>query len=169
MQYGCPVITSNASSLPEAGGDAALYVNPLDVEDIKKNIREGIATEKEAKESERIHAKMLEELVKQSESDPPTIMIEKSVDNLVQEVKQLNPDAKEDETARETLRGKAKERLMAHLVLHALAERESLNPSEEEVSEELRRRSLDRDTYYDYIYGILRHRNIFAFLERSSQ
>jgi len=34
MKYGCPVITSNVSSLPEAGGDAALYVNPESVEDI---------------------------------------------------------------------------------------------------------------------------------------
>ena len=34
MKYGCPVITSNVSSLPEAGGDAALYVDPLSVEDI---------------------------------------------------------------------------------------------------------------------------------------
>jgi len=38
MKYGCPVITSNVSSLPEAGGDAALYVDPLDVNDIKKNL-----------------------------------------------------------------------------------------------------------------------------------
>ncbi len=29
MKYDCPVITSNVSSLPEAGGDAALYVDPL--------------------------------------------------------------------------------------------------------------------------------------------
>jgi glycosyltransferase involved in cell wall biosynthesis len=34
MQYGTPVITSNVSSLPEAGGDAALYVDPKDVGDI---------------------------------------------------------------------------------------------------------------------------------------
>ena len=38
MKYGCPVITSNVSSMPEAGGDAALYVNPEDVEDIAKKI-----------------------------------------------------------------------------------------------------------------------------------
>jgi len=38
MKNGCPVIASNVSSLPEAGGDAALYVNPLDVDDIKKNL-----------------------------------------------------------------------------------------------------------------------------------
>ncbi|MDP2585409.1 MAG: glycosyltransferase family 1 protein [Candidatus Levybacteria bacterium] len=38
MQYGCPVITSNISSLPEAGGDAALYVDPLDANDIAKKL-----------------------------------------------------------------------------------------------------------------------------------
>jgi len=38
MQYGCPVATSNVSSLPEAGGDAALYFDPENVEDIKKNL-----------------------------------------------------------------------------------------------------------------------------------
>ena len=40
MKYGCPVITSNISSLPEAGGDAALYVDPLNVEDIAEKIDE---------------------------------------------------------------------------------------------------------------------------------
>lgn len=34
MVMGCPVITSNVSSLPEVGGDAVLYVDPLDVNDI---------------------------------------------------------------------------------------------------------------------------------------
>lgn len=31
MKYGCPVITSNVSSLPEAGGEAALYIDPTNV------------------------------------------------------------------------------------------------------------------------------------------
>ncbi len=34
MQYSCPVITSNVSSLPETGGDAALYIDPESVLDI---------------------------------------------------------------------------------------------------------------------------------------
>lgn len=33
---GCPVITSNISSLPEAGGDGAIYINPDDISDIGK-------------------------------------------------------------------------------------------------------------------------------------
>jgi glycosyltransferase involved in cell wall biosynthesis len=38
MKHGCPVITSNVSSLPEAGGDAALYVDPENVDDIAEKI-----------------------------------------------------------------------------------------------------------------------------------
>ena len=34
MHYGCPVVCSNVASLPEICGDAALYIDPLDVEDI---------------------------------------------------------------------------------------------------------------------------------------
>lgn len=35
---GIPVLTSNVSSLPEVGGDAAVYVDPYDVEDICNGI-----------------------------------------------------------------------------------------------------------------------------------
>lgn len=46
MKYGCPVITSNVSSLPEAGGDAALYVDPLDVSDIAEKMMKVIDSKK---------------------------------------------------------------------------------------------------------------------------
>ncbi|EKD86692.1 MAG: group 1 glycosyl transferase [uncultured bacterium] len=39
MSYGCPVITSNVSSLPEAGGDGALYVDPEDANDIASKMK----------------------------------------------------------------------------------------------------------------------------------
>jgi glycosyltransferase involved in cell wall biosynthesis len=34
MACGCPVVTSNTSSLPEVAGDAAIFVNPLEVGEI---------------------------------------------------------------------------------------------------------------------------------------
>lgn len=46
MQRGCPVITSNISSLPEAGGEAALYVDPKNVSDIAKKIEQLAVDEK---------------------------------------------------------------------------------------------------------------------------
>lgn len=42
MKHECPVITSNVSSLPEAGGEAALYVDPLDINDISEKIQKVI-------------------------------------------------------------------------------------------------------------------------------
>ena len=46
MQRGCPVITSNVSSLPEAGGDAALYVDPEDAHDIAEKMQQLILDKK---------------------------------------------------------------------------------------------------------------------------
>ncbi len=40
MAAGCPVITSNISSLPEVAGDAALLVNPFSVTDIAEAMEE---------------------------------------------------------------------------------------------------------------------------------
>jgi glycosyltransferase involved in cell wall biosynthesis len=38
MASGCPVVCSQSSSLPEVGGNAAIYMNPLDVEDIAQKV-----------------------------------------------------------------------------------------------------------------------------------
>lgn len=46
MTYDCPVVTSNISSLPEAGGDAALYFDPTNVSDIAKTIDKVLSNEK---------------------------------------------------------------------------------------------------------------------------
>jgi glycosyltransferase involved in cell wall biosynthesis len=40
MASGTPVVTSNAGSLPEAVGDAAMIVNPENVFDMARGIRE---------------------------------------------------------------------------------------------------------------------------------
>lgn len=42
MKYGCPVATSNVSSLPEAGGDAAIYFNPENINEISDAIKKVI-------------------------------------------------------------------------------------------------------------------------------
>ncbi|MEL7408306.1 MAG: glycosyltransferase family 1 protein, partial [Cyanobacteria bacterium J06558_2] len=38
MACGCPVITASATSIPEVGGDSALYVNPYDVDEIAQGM-----------------------------------------------------------------------------------------------------------------------------------
>lgn len=45
MVHGCPVVSSNASCLPEVHGDAAHYFNPEDVQDMATKIDEVISSE----------------------------------------------------------------------------------------------------------------------------
>lgn len=42
MHFGCPVVISNTSSLPEVGGEAAIYVNPLETQDIARGMDQAI-------------------------------------------------------------------------------------------------------------------------------
>jgi glycosyltransferase involved in cell wall biosynthesis len=49
MAVGTPVITSNVSSMPEAGGEAALYVDPENVEDIREKL-DSLMGDKELRE-----------------------------------------------------------------------------------------------------------------------
>ncbi len=45
MKYDCPVITSNVSSLPEAGGEAAVYCDPTNIQDIADKIEKVVSDE----------------------------------------------------------------------------------------------------------------------------
>ncbi len=40
MNFGCPVITSNIASLPEVCGDAALYIDPYDTQDLAEKLEQ---------------------------------------------------------------------------------------------------------------------------------
>ena len=46
MKFGCPTVISDTSSLPEVGGDAALYFDPQSVDDIAQKIEKVISDEK---------------------------------------------------------------------------------------------------------------------------
>lgn len=39
MSVGCPVLTSNVSSMPEVAGEAALYIDPYDIDSIADGLR----------------------------------------------------------------------------------------------------------------------------------
>ncbi len=46
MACGCPVVTSNRSSMPEVAGDAAVLVDPLEVSSILEGLRHALASPK---------------------------------------------------------------------------------------------------------------------------
>ena len=60
MISGCPAILSNVSSLPEIGGDAAVYFDPFNVEDIRNKV-EKVLTD------ENLRSVMIEKGLRQAE------------------------------------------------------------------------------------------------------
>lgn len=46
MKYGCPVLASNVSSLPEVGGDAAIYFDPQNADDIAEKLEKVVSDDK---------------------------------------------------------------------------------------------------------------------------
>lgn len=46
MACGCPVVSSDAASLPEVGGDACIYFNPRDLDDMADKISQVLNNEK---------------------------------------------------------------------------------------------------------------------------
>lgn len=54
MQYGKAVITSNITSMPEVGGDAAIYCNPYERESILEAIETVVFNEQERKKCEKM-------------------------------------------------------------------------------------------------------------------
>ena len=91
---------------------------------------------------------------------------------------------------RAALRGKAEARIKGQLVLNAIAEAEGLEPTEEEIQQEMVRHGvdhvrgrpfrsaavpsasrertsnvIDQKGSSDYSYGIVRNRKVFEFLE----
>jgi glycosyltransferase involved in cell wall biosynthesis len=63
MTYGCPAINSDIPALREVSGDAALYVDPYDVEDITMKIEQLLVDEPLRKE---LQLKGLEQIKKYS-------------------------------------------------------------------------------------------------------
>ena len=56
MSLGCPVVASGVSSMPEVGGDAAVYVDPTDIESIRGGIERIVATGRDPAHVERMRA-----------------------------------------------------------------------------------------------------------------
>lgn len=141
------------------------------VDDMKKSIREGLTMEKQDKEVEKLRIQAIEEIAKDSKMDVPEILIERTLDGIVADMKRMVPaeDNKSPEALnkelREKLRDRAVHNVRGNLAMYKIAQDEKLEPTKEEVEAEAKKHGVDLEKEYDYIYGTLQNQKVFAFLQ----
>lgn len=171
--------------LPELTDEFAKTLGKFEnAEELKKNIREGMLKEKTEKENERVRLKLMDQIIKIAELDLPEIMLNKTLDGMVQEYKNYsavsykNGDKKTEESEteiRKKLDDKARNSVATNLVLYQIAKDEHLEPAREEVEEDVNKflrsmrpeqaKNVDPQKLYDYSYGVVQNRKVFEFLE----
>ena len=150
-------------------------------EDLKKSIGDGLKLEKEEKENEIQRIKVLGEIITSAKVDVPQVMVDRTLQS-------YSGQARSAGQAKEMSEEQARKNVIQHLVIYKIAETEKLNPTPDEVGEQLQKyyggefdpvRSRDRDKrsrstsngidkqqLYDYVYGVLQSKKVFQFLEK---
>ncbi|MDP3880921.1 MAG: trigger factor [bacterium] len=158
--------------VPELNDEFAKTLSPQikNVKDLEDNIREGLKQEKEKKELERVQIKLVEEIAEESKMEIPEVMKERMLEAMVAETmsmmggRQVTDQEKMKAEMRKQFAKEAEKRVKVNLVLHEIAKQENLEPSKKEIEDMAKLQNLDVDKYYDYIYGNLQNKKIFAFL-----
>ena len=159
------------------------------VEDVVKGIREGLTTEKEEKERERIRIAMIEAIAKDTTADIPEPLIEQELEKMLGELgrtadrmgvpleQYLTHLKKSTDELRRDWRNDARRRVLFALVLREIARRERIEPAEEDVIAAVNRtvthdgmseddiKQIDREAFVAYHRGIARNEKVFSFLE----
>lgn len=169
--------------LPELNDEFVRGIGKFEnVESFKKNVKEGISKEKETKEKERLRLKILDGIIRDSKMDLPKVMVGRTLDNMVEEYKSYAQRLKKGELENEEglknrFMEKAKNSVAVNLVLYQIAKEQNLEPSSEDVEKEandflIRSQpsgqptdKIDPKQIYDYIYGELRNKKVFEYLE----
>lgn len=164
-EEGDPSTSSGQVKVPELNDEFAKSLGKFNsVEELRKNVTDGLRIEKDIKERDRLRAKILDDIIGGSEIDTPEIMIEKIYENLNKQYSSMmKTGGKSDEQIVKELRDKAKENVESNLVMYKIAKIEHLEPTEEEIHQ--RQGGVENEQNYQYYYGIVQNEKVFQFLE----
>jgi len=134
-------------SLPEVNDDFAKNAGSENVEDLKEKIRAGLQSRANENLKKEFENKLITTLIEQSTMEFPPVLVEKEIDNIVNEearnfadgVKGLEnylTNAKKTvEQHREDLKSAAADRVKAYLITSKIAEDEKIEVSDDELNE----------------------------------
>lgn len=177
--------------VPELTDDFAKGLGDFPTVDaLKSNVRDGLKSEKEEREKERIRVRILEEIAKNLKIEVPDVLVEAELEKMFEELKSgvgsmgmkwedyLTHIKKTPDELRSGWREDAVKRVRAGLVLREIAKCEKIEPSAEEIevranqflsqykSAKETEKSVDVASLQEYTKGILRNEKVFELLEK---
>jgi len=134
-------------SLPEVNDEFAKNAGSENVEDMKEKIKTGLQSRANDSLKKEFENKLITTLIEQSTMEFPPVLIEKEIDNIVNEEARNFDDGvkglenylgnakKTIEQHREDLRPAATDRVKAYLITSKIAEEEKIEVSDDELNE----------------------------------
>lgn len=176
---------------PELNDEFAVSLGKFkNLEELKKNVREGMKHENEHKLKDEKRTKQIEEIVKNTEADLPEILVHEEIHRMLNEFEQqltpmgmnldeylaqLKKDRKELERDWEP---QAKKRVLSALALAEVAKMEDIKVEQKEIEEEINKtlqyyknvkdfeKNIDMEGLYKYSKGTLENEKVFEYLEK---
>ena len=158
------------------------------LEDLKKNIREGLLLEKKQKETEKWRLEALEKITAETKADLPEILVQNEIEKMIEELKAqldkmqlpfekyLEQIKKDEKELRKELQELAEKRVISALVLREIASIEKIEVSEKEIEEKVneilkqipeteKKENIDKNNLREFALGIIRNEKVFQILE----
>jgi trigger factor len=176
--------------VPELNDEFAKSLGNFEnLEALKKNIREGLLEEREAKIKEQHRNDFIEKIIENSEIELPEILTHSEIHQMMHEFEQnlapmgmsldqylekLKKDRKELEKDWEPM---AEKRVKSALLLKEIAKQEEIAAETAEIEAEMNKtmqyyknvknleKNIDMERLYNHVKGMLENEKVFAFLE----
>lgn len=136
--------------IPEVNDELVKGLGFNTVEELKKDIREGIKKDKEIAEIQRVREESIKKLIEKTEIEVPKTLIKREQDFMLNNIKErclselkinfeeyLKQVKKTEEEITKELEKIAKEKVKGFLVLHQIVKDEKIEVTEEEISQKI--------------------------------
>lgn len=176
--------------LPELNDEFVKQIGKFEsVDELKKNVSNGLMQEKKEKEQQRHRVRIIEEVAQKIKAELPDILVEREREKMFDELKQgieqmgmkfedyLVHIKKTEDDLKKEWQEEAEKRVRVGLSLREIANREHIDVSPEEIEEksseyvrqfgspETAQKQIDPDRLREYTKGILKNEKVFKFLE----
>jgi trigger factor len=189
VEFNVEIVSVNERELPQIDDDFAKSLGDFSgIEDLKEKIKDNLKVEKEFKKNQSLRVKAIEMIGKESKTEIPELLIEREIDNMIQDLKlqlsqaglslkdYLGQEKKEEKDLREEWKPEAQKRIKTSLVLREIAKREKIMIDEKElkkevdnylsqISDENAKKKIEIDQLEIYLRERITNEKVFQLLE----